>query len=230
MKKNTPPTKKKKTQGARITDINKKLKELYFEGGITYTQAAEIAGCERHHASLMFKKFGDEIVQFKEKDEDWISKNDRVRDRALEGLSTNVRKCGITLIELAKRLKETEKIQQAVLPGTAEKLLNTKLGEAIDHLKSGDVFTIYKIINNDINMYKNYGFLVDQITSNIRSERTLKAELQQQFDYIEILPPPSEILDRVIERRIAEKLKLAPALPELAKVTITDKKGKKKKK
>ena len=229
--KHTPPHKKKKidTKGAKMNDINKKLEELYFEGGITYTQAGQLADCSRQHASLMFKKFGDEIVQFKEKDEDWITKNDRVRDRALEGLSTNVRECDNSLASLEKRFKKTVEIQNAVLPDTVAKLQQTKLGEAIEHLKTSDVFAIFKIINTDINLWKNFGYLIEMISSNFKAERTLKAELQQQYDFIEILPPPSEVLDRVIERRIAEKLKLSPALPELAKVTFR-KKGKKKKK
>ena len=231
MAKHVPPHKKKKidTKGAKMNDINKNLEKLYFEGGITYTQAGQLADCSRQHASLMFKKFGDEIVQFKEKDEDWITKNDRVRDRALEGLSTNVRECDNSLTSLEKRFKKTVEIQNAVLPDTVAKLQQTKLGEAIEHLKTSDVFAIFKIINTDINLWKNFGYLIEMISSNFKAERTLKAELQQQYDFIEILPPPSEVLDRVIERRIAEKLKLAPALPELAKVTVIEKKGKKKK-
>ena len=230
--KHIPPHKKKKidTKGAKMNDINKNLEKLYFEGGITYTQAGQLADCSRQHASLMFKKFGDEIVQFKEKDEDWITKNDRVRDRALEGLSTNVRECDNSLASLEKRFKKTVEIQNAVLPDTVAKLQQTKLGEAIEHLKTSDVFAIFKIINTDINLWKNFGYLIEMISSNFKAERTLKAELQQQYDFIEILPPPSEVLDRVIERRIAQKLKLAPALPELAKVTVIEKKGKKKKK
>lgn len=230
--KHIPPHKKKKidTKGAKMNDINKKLEQLYFEGGITYTQAGQLADCSRQHASLMFKKFGDEIAQYQVKDEDWISKNDRVRDRALEGLSNNVTQCDDALETLEKRLKKTTEIQQAVLPDTVAKLQQTKLGEAIEHLKMSDVFAVYKIINTDINLWKNFGYLVEMISSNLKAERTLKAELQQQYDFIEILPPPSEILDRVIEKRIAEKLKLAPALPELAKVTVIEKKGKKKKK
>ena len=229
--KHIPPHKKKKidTKGAKMNDINKNLEKLYFEGGITYTQAGQLADCSRQHASLMFKKFGDEIVQFKEKDEDWITKNDRVRDRALEGLSTNVRECDNSLASLEKRFKKTVEIQNAVLPDTVAKLQQTKLGEAIEHLKTSDVFAIFKIINTDINLWKNFGYLIEMISSNFKAERTLKAELQQQYDFIEILPPPSEVLDRVIERRIAQKLKLAPALPELAKVTVIEK-GKKKKK
>ena len=229
--KHTPPHKKKKidTKGAKMNDINKNLEKMYFEGGITYTQAGQLADCSRQHASLMFKKFGDEIVQFKEKDEDWITKNDRVRDRALEGLSTNVRECDNSLASLEKRFKKTVEIQNAVLPDTVAKLQQTKLGEAIEHLKTSDVFAIFKIINTDINLWKNFGYLIEMISSNFKAERTLKAELQQQYDFIEILPPPSEVLDRVIERRIAQKLKLAPALPELAKVTVIEK-GKKKKK
>ncbi len=231
MAKHTPPHKKKKidTKGAKIKDINAKLKKLYYEGGITYSQAAEMAGCERHYASKQFKIFGDEIFQHQIKDEDWISKNDRVRDRALEGLTQNVRKCDDALETLEKRLKKTTEIQHVVLPDTVAKLQQTKLGEAIEHLKTSDVFAIYKIINTDINLWKNFGYLIEMISSNLKAERTLKAELQQQYDTIEILPPPSEVLDRVIERRIADKLKLTPALPELAKVTIKEKKVKKKK-
>lgn len=224
-----PPFKDRKSRtkkGAKQQDIDDALKKLYYEGGITYSQAGEMAGCSRQHASNMFKKFGDEIAQYQVKDEDWITKNDRVQDRALEGLSTNIRECNGSITEQKKRLKKAIEIQEAVLPDTAARLQNTKLGEAIEHLKPGDVFAIYKIINNDINMYKNYGYLVEQITNDMRVERTLKVELQQQYDTIEILPPPSEILDRVIERKIAQKLKLAPALPEPA---IVKKKGKKKK-
>ncbi len=211
MKKKTPKKKLKKTAGRTPEtrkQIDNKLLELFNEGGITHGHAGELARCSRQYASEKFKKFGDEIQASQPVYESWVMKNDRVRDRALEGLSRNVKNCDDTIQELKKRLKEAQSVQTEIFPETANKVQDTELGEALKHITAKTLFAIYKFLSTDMNMWKNYGYYVETISNNLRAETILKAEFQQQFDTIEILPPATEILDREIEKRIAEKQNL----------------------
>jgi len=204
--------------------INNKLKELYFEDGITYTHAAEIACCSRQYASITFKQLGDEIAQYKEKDETWIEKNDRVRDRALEGLSKQLKKSDSRLVQLKNQLTSVTEMQINILPNTAEKIQNeTSLGEFIKTLGVKDLMDLYTMIQTDINMWKNYAYLIQTIGNNLRAETTLNLEVQQQYDSIEIMPPPSEILNAEIERRIAAKQGLTQPTPEAVEVKVKKK-------
>ena len=64
---------------------------------------------------------------------------------------------------------------------------------------------ISKQITDNLDMYRRYGFLVEKIDRQIRSERVFNAELIQQYDGIEITPPLSAVLDAQIEKVIAER-------------------------
>lgn len=202
-------------KGAKKKEIDDKLRELYLRGGITYTHAAQISNCSNEYASLAFKKFGVEIAENKEPDEDWYDKNDRVRDRALEGLSRQIKKSDENLSIMNQRLKNSKEIQVNILPNACEKIIGeTSLREFVDSLKPKEFFALYGMMGGDLNMWKNYGYLVETINNNIRAETILQMELQQQYDSIEILPPPSEVLDATIEKRIAEKQGLTQPTPE----------------
>jgi len=190
--------------------INKTLKELYYEDGITYTHAAEIAGCSKLYASIAFKQLGNEIAKYREKDEDWIDKNDRVRDRALEGLSRKIKHSDEEIEWYRTRIREQKAIQLAILPNAAEQLEDTPLAGIISKIDVKVMLEIYKLIGISLNMYKDYGYYIEQIINNKRAEIILHAQLQQQYDTIEILPPAREVLNAEIERRIAAKNNLMP--------------------
>lgn len=190
---------------AKKDDIEKKLRELYYQDGITYTHAAELAGCGADYSALMFKKFGEEIARNKPIDEDWLAKNDRVRDRALEGLSRQIADSDNEIIKFNARIKSAKLIQLAILPNAAGQLEETALGGIIARIDVKKMLEIYNLVGSALNMHKNYGYYVEQIVKNKREEITLHAQLQQQYDTIEILPPAKEILNAEIERRIAAK-------------------------
>lgn len=204
------PVKSGPKSTAKIIDINKKLKELYLQDGITYGHAGEIADCSPEYASLMFKKFGDEIAQHKEPDEDWLSKNDRVRDRALEGLSRKIKSSDDTIDDYNTRIRESKQVHLAILPNAASQLEKTALGGIITRLDVKKMLEIYNLVGSALNMHKNYGYYVETIINNKREEITFHAQLQQQYDTIEILPPAKEVLNAMIERRIAEKNNIKP--------------------
>lgn len=207
--------------------IDKKLKEFYFQDGITYTHAAELAGCSDKYASLQFKKFGDDIDKNKEPDDTWIDKNDRVRTRALQGLSKQINQSSEAITRLTQEHKKEKQVKDAIIPNLAQKIEDSEIGavilEAIKDktIKWAHVMQLQSILNNDLNLYKNFGYYVTTLEEKIRGERTFQAELQQQYDTIEILPPPSEILDAELERRIAEKQNLKPAVPEQKPIKVS---------
>jgi len=192
-----PDSKKKET--------DRVLKQLYFQDGITYTHAAEIAKCDIEHASLMFKKFGDDIQTHKEDDADWIERNDRVRES--------------TITRMEEKRKKINEIQQAILPDLAQKVEDTEVGQVIlegidkEKIVWKDVLELQKILNKDLNLFKNFGYYVTTLEERIHTENIFNAELQVQYDTIEILPPPSEVLNREIEKRIADKQKLKQPMP-----------------
>ena len=84
------------------------------------------------------------------------------------------------------------------------------LGELIPQLDVKQMLEIYTMVGNALNMHKNYGYYVETIISNRREEIGFHAQLQQQFDTIEILPPAKEVLNSMIERRISERNILKP--------------------
>ena len=200
---------------SRKKAINNKLKELYYTDGITYTRAASIACCSRQYAARIFWKLAEEIAKYKEEsNETWIEKNDRVRDRALEGLSIQLEKSNNRLQAMKKQIKKAIEMQEALLPNLSEKIANeANLGQALGSLSPEDLVILHSLITDGITTWKNYGYYVQVIGNNIRSETTLNLEVQQQYDTIEILPPPSEILNAEIERRIADRQGLAQPVP-----------------
>lgn len=210
---------------SKWVDIDNKLRELYLQDGITITRAAIIAGCDAKHASLQFKKFGEEIAEHvMAGDEDWLEKNDRVRARALEGLAVQVQSSDDKLGAMKLELKSAKELQANLIPNAMEKFMDTELYAAvqgaIEKMDTKTFFAIYSMMQGDINMWKNYGYYVQTIRNNIRAETQLNLEIQQQYDTIEIMPPASEIMDRIIERKIAEKQGLTQPVPVTEQQTI----------
>lgn len=194
-------------------NVDEILLHLFNEDGITYGHAAEIAKCSNEYASKKFYEFGDKIEKNKLIYESWVDKNDKVRDRSLEGISRNVVQCDSTILEIKKRLEKAQEMQAAIIPKIIDRVENSDVGAVLKNVDFDVILGIVKAVSSDLNLWKNFGYYAETISNNLRAEIVLKAELQQQFDAIEIMPPASEILDREIERRIAEKQNLQQVTP-----------------
>jgi archaellum component FlaC len=193
---------------AKRKEIDKKLKELYFKGGITYTQAAIDADCGAEYASLQFKKFAEQITEYE--DTDWLENEANERTRALEGISKMIQEREETLERHEKRLKKMLEIHNAILPNLVQKVEDSKVGRVLANMDMDDVLEVYKIISKDLDMYKNYGYHIDGIESTIRQESIFKAELQMEYSAIKMKPPIKERMIAELEKRIAEKNNLQP--------------------
>lgn len=198
-------------------ELDKKLRELYDEDGITPWRASIIAKCGYKYAIAKFTEFGTDAMEAEK--EDWLDRNERVRQRALEGLSLKIKKQSGVLKRLEDQLSHAKELHDGILQKTGEKLLETNLGQAVSHLDQKDVMILAKILVNDLNLEKNYGYYVTTIEDKIKMEEVFVSELVQQFDAIEILPPPKTILEAELERRIAEKQNLKPAIPNLQAIS-----------
>jgi len=186
------------------------LRKLFDQDGITPWRASIEVKCGYEYAVKKFKEFGQTLVD--KEDENWIERNEKVRKRALEGLTIQIKDAEKQITLTQKRMEKTRDIQESLIDTMVENIDNTELGsiilDAVGKIDPKVCFAIFKQLTNDINMYKNYGYLVNQEQRQLQSERTLKAELQQQFDGIEILPPPMAVLEAEIEKSIAEKNEL----------------------
>jgi len=236
MPKKKPSTPKKGRKDSKTkTVLDMKLRELYDEDGITPWLASQITHCGYKYAALKFKAFGITLVE--NEDEDWIERNDRVRKRALEGLALNIKKSNDVVKRLQDQLSDAKKVMDEIMPRGVANLEDTKLGEVIDSMSQTVMMKVYNIIDNTLNMHKNYGYYVGSIEQNIKGQELFKVELQQQYDTIEILPPPSQILSAELEKRIAARNALAEArtpggsqeAPRINSPQITQSKGRMKK-
>ena len=84
----------KKKSGPKAPTLPKdkveKLKELFLESGMTPYQAGRIVKCHHDTAKKFFEMFAEELCH-EENHEDWFAREKRVRQRALEGYSTNIK-------------------------------------------------------------------------------------------------------------------------------------------
>lgn len=215
MKENTPkdnaPVKRGRKTKKDTVELDKKLRELYDEDGITPWRASIISKCGYKYAIAKFTAFGTDAMEAEK--EDWLERNERVRQRALEGLSIKIKKQGGVLKRLEDQLTKAKKLQDDILFKTGEKLADTRLGEVIETFDYKTIMQVTKILVNDLNLEKNYGYYVATIEDKIKMEEVFVSELTQQYDAIEILPPPKTILEAELERRIAEKQNIKPAIP-----------------
>jgi len=194
-----------------------KLRQLYSQDGITPWRASIDTKCGYEYAVKKFKEFGQELTDAE--DENWIERQDKVRKRSLEGLSIQIKDAETQIKVVEKRLEKSRDMQESLIDTMVENIQNTELGEviqdAIGRVDAKVAMAIFKQITNDINMWKNYGYLVEQVQSTLNRERVFKAELQMQYDGIEIMPPPSAVLEAEIEKSIAAKNDLfAPKIPQ----------------
>lgn len=216
--KEAPP--KKPKRGKKSTNLktiqDKKLEELYYEDGITPKMASKIVGCGYKYALTKFNSLGAIIAEAE--DEDWIERNERVRKRALEGLSVKLQDAKDHIKFVNSQLDQNKMMQEAALGDAVDKLGESPLGEMLkeifEKIDKKVLFIVVGMLRKELDIHRSYGFLVAQLIREMRSERVFVAEMQQQFDAIEILPPPKAVLDAEIERHIAAKQSmLQPALP-----------------
>ena len=175
----------------RKSDTDKKLTELFFQDGITPWRASIAANCSYDYALKIFGALGTKIVD--KEQEDWIDRNEKVRKRTLEGLALKLENANVIIKEVKTHITKYEEIQVDIQEDKDDK----------DHY--------------DLNLYKNYGHLIGTFYGTLHQQEVFAAELQQQYSAIEILPPPKAVLEVELEKRIAEKQNLAPAIPQQVK-------------
>ena len=174
----------KKSDKKSIPPINylnpnkiKELDDLFFTDGITAYKASRLVGVDYKTAKKYFADWSKRLIA-EDAHETWVDRNTRVRVRAIEGLANTIYEIRMLRNRFSKRLEKTlSKIE------SLEKSSKKSTNNEIEKLESKLV--IYERI-----VRKNIG---------------LEAELQQQFDTIQILPPPNEVLEAEIEKHIANR-------------------------
>lgn len=194
-----------------------KLRELFDKDGMTPWFASNQVNCGYEYAVRKFKEFGQTLTDAEE--ENWIERQDKVRKRALEGWSIQIKDAEIIIETVQKRLEKTRDIQESLMDTVVEDVEKTELGEiivdALGRIDGKVALAIFRQLSNNLMMYNNFGVLVERIQRQLQGERTFMAEIQQQYDGIEILPPPSAVLEAEIEKHIALKNELfAPKIPQ----------------
>jgi len=187
-----------------------KLRQLYSRDGITPWAASNEVNCGYEYAVKKFKEFGQELTEAE--DENWIERQDKVRKRALEGLTIQIKYADNQIKGIENRLKKSVDMQGMLLDSLINNVEDSELGdilkETLGRVDAKVAMAIYKQLANDINMWKNYGYLVETTQATLNREIIFKAELQMQYDGIEIMPPPSAVLEAEIEKSIAAKNEL----------------------
>lgn len=193
------------------------LRKLFDKDGMTPWFASNQVNCGYEYAVRKFKEFGQTLTDAEE--ENWIERQDKVRKRALEGWSIQIKDAETIIETVQKRLDKTRDIQESLMDTVVEDVEKTELGEiitdALGRIDGKIALAIFKQLSNNLMMYNNFGVLVERIQRQLQGERTFMAEIQQQYDGIEILPPPSAVLEAEIEKSIASKNELfAPKIPQ----------------
>jgi len=191
-------------------ELHKKLRECFMEDGITPYAASVRCGCNYRYAVHYFKRLGTIISE--EEEHDWIERNDIVRKRALEGLALKITEIKPRIELIQKAVDEAREMQGILTVKTIDKAKKGHLQVFFQELAEDEeqevFFEIINFLAGYLKEYTNLGYLFNQELQTEKILRTFAAELQQQYDSIEILPPPSEVLRAELEKRIAEKQNL----------------------
>jgi len=140
----------KKGQGTLPNKIIEKLKDLFLEGGMTPYRASLILNIDNKTASKYFREFADELVE-NESHEDWFDREGRVRQRALEGISSQINEVRKILepfeLKLKKLLAKKDFDLDAIVPIEKIVRLNRKfLVDLIDNYDAVDMTPPMRII------------------------------------------------------------------------------------
>jgi len=133
----------KKGQGQVPKKIIEKLKDLFLEGGMTPYRASLILKIDNKTASKYFREFADELIQ-SENHEDWFDREARARQRALEGISTQISEVRKILEPFELKLKKLLAVKNfdldAIVPIEKIVRLNrTILFELIDEFNATEM-------------------------------------------------------------------------------------------
>jgi hypothetical protein len=214
---------------AKLEPLDRRLRELYMEDGVTILLAAEIVSREfernisNDYVGKQFAKFALEIAEEKQKSGDsWIEKIDKARLRALEGYSRKIKQSEKYLREAQTQLSKNKNLQDALSGEMLDTLRSSEIAPQIEEILGTLDQKAYMIfisaIRNQLASYAMFGNLVNQNLRELRAERIFIAEQQQQYDALEMQPPIQEVLDREIEMHIAQKQGLLkPAIEEQEK-------------
>ena len=198
MKKKTPESRSKRPHkakaGRKTTKVkieqDIQLRKLFDEDGITPWAASNQVNCGYEYAVKKFKEFGQLLVD--SEDENWIERQDKVRKRALEGLTLRIKESKKQIEAIVLRRNKMIDVQESILPKMIDDVEETEMGELVNQIigrmDHKVCLAIYKKLGDNVNMYKNYAYLVEQIQKQLQSERTFEAELQMQYDGLEIMP------------------------------------------
>lgn len=177
-------------QGRRLTEQQKReLQELFYMDGITAWHAHKLTGVTYRAVKKYFQVWGEELVN-DEEHEPWTEKQKRVRARSLEGLTRQI-------VNVQTRLTTLEH-QYAQLTRDTHEVGGSSGGTG----KNKKIIHKYKHVSQ-INPQLQYG-LDDQLRKNT----ILLEELKAQAFAIQMLPPADVILEKEVEKQLAETGKL----------------------
>lgn len=210
------PPSSKATSGPKSENeklsIDKQLRDLFDEDGCTPWRASLKVKCSYPYAVQKFKDFAAMIVDAEE--QDWIERIERIRARALEGISVKIETAKEDVKLVLTQLSTNKKFQDAAIIDTVAYLKKSPIGIALGKLDEEAFFDLVAVLRKELDVHKAYGFLINNNLAQLRADRIYAAELQQQYDAIEILPPPSAVLEAELEKRIAERNNIRPAIPD----------------
>jgi len=146
------------------------LEEHFFMNGITAYKASKLVGVDYKTANSYFNEWAKKLTT-DEKYETWVDKNTRVKARALEGL--------------ANKIFDVRKIQKR-FSQRLEKIMNK-----IEFMekRSKNTRELEKLESK-----------VESYERIVRYNTILESELQQQYNSLEIIPPPKVVLEAEIEK------------------------------
>lgn len=128
-----PPPEENPREKGIDKDRERTLYDYFLQDGITYTQAAALAGVNIKTAQRKFKEWASQIVE-EEEYEDWSARQNRVRARALEGITRQILEVtahqdvvqqiynGIIYADSTGRLKPVEEIEHPLQRAYAAQL------------------------------------------------------------------------------------------------------------
>ena len=188
-----------------------KLRELFFKNEDTARSASEKVGCGYDFASLQFHLIARELQN--KNGLTWIEQADDTRVQAIEGFNYKIEEAENRIIEVKKVYDEVSQVHFELKPRMIKKLNDSEVGKKLGHLEPEEFSQLIMFLRDYLKQYVDMGFLRESWNKELRNERIYKTELQMQFDDLKLTVPPSIVLDALMEKAIAEKMNMVPALP-----------------
>lgn len=202
----------KKKGEAIKAEQQQQLKDLFYKNEDTARSAAEKVGCSRQYASNYWHTLA---VELQEKNGlTWIEQADDTRSQAIEGFTTKIEEADKRIIETRKVYDEVSQVHFELRPRYLEKLNKSEVGKKLGVLEPEEFSQLIMFLKGYLKEYAEIGFLRESWNKELRQERIYKTELQMQYDDLRLTVPPSIVLDTLMEKAIAEKMNMKPALPQ----------------